>query len=165
MSVRPSGFFGKSCRAYSDRDTIFGFIYLGKISKSEKSKIQNVIWYLVIVTTSSFFEEKIKNVLRSIYDPKIRIFHKWVHMHSVKTKMFNFLKTENHDPRQIDVGQTSSTQKPWGPPLPCGCNLVFYLTSIETNFLKYFSIVRSNVLVFLTTFLIFVHNLRKTTTI
>ena len=115
-----SGFFGKSCRAYSDRDTIFGFIYLGKISKSEKSKIQNVIWYLVIVTTSSFFEEKIKNVLRSIYDPKIRIFHKWVHMHSVKTKMFNFLKMENHDPRQIDVGQTSSTQKPWGPPFPAG---------------------------------------------
>ena len=116
-------FFCKSCRAYSDRDINFG-IYLCKISRCEKSKIQNVFWYLVFVTTSSLFEEKIKNVSRSIYDPKIRNFHNWVHIHSVKTKMFNFLPNENHDPRQIKR-QTSSTQEPLkGPPLPCGCNLV-----------------------------------------
>ena len=48
---RPSGFFGKSCRAYRDRDTIFGFIYLGKISRIEKSKIQNVISEVGIETT------------------------------------------------------------------------------------------------------------------
>ena len=45
---------------YSERDINFGFIYLGKISRSEKSKIQNAFRYLAIVTTSSFFEEKIK---------------------------------------------------------------------------------------------------------
>ena len=37
-------------------------------------------------------------------------------------KQKDLIKT--HDPRQIDVDQTSSTQEPRGPPLPCGCNLV-----------------------------------------
>ena len=123
-SVRPSAIFGKSSRAYSVRNTICGFIYLGKISRSEKSKIQNVIWYRVIVTTSSFSEEKIKNVLRSIYDPKIWIFHKWVHMHSVKSKNVQ-LFAEWKSWSTSDWRQTSSTQESLkGPPLPCGCNLV-----------------------------------------
>ena len=110
LSVCPD-FSGKSSVTYSERDINFGFIYLGKISRSEKSKIQNAFRYLAIVTTSSFFEEKIKNVLRSKYDLKIRNFHNWVHIHSVKTKIFNFLRMKTHDPRQIDVTQTSSTQK------------------------------------------------------
>ena len=110
LSVCPD-FSGKSSVTYSERDINFGFIYLGKISRSEKSKNQNAFRYLAIVTTSSFFEEKIKNVLRSKYDLKIRNFHNWVHIHSVKTKIFNFLRMKTHDPRQIDVAQTSSTQK------------------------------------------------------
>ena len=124
-SVRPSAIFGKSSRAYSVRNTIFGFIYLGKISRSEKSKIQNVFWYLVIMTTSSFFEEKIKNVLRSIYDPKPIIFRKWVHIHSVETKMCSTFCQMKKSWSTSDWCQTSSTQESLkGPPLPCGCNLV-----------------------------------------
>ena len=118
-SVGPD-FSGKSSLTYSERDIDFGFIYLGKISRSEKSKIQNAFRYLAIVTTSSFFEEKIKNVLRTKYDLKIINFNNWVHIHSVKTKIFNFLRMKTHDPRQINVTQTSSTQKAWGPPCPGG---------------------------------------------
>ena len=132
-----SGFFGKSCRAYRDRDTIFGFIYLGKISRSEKSKIQNVFWYLVIVTTSSFLEEKLKNVLRSVYDPKTINFHNWVHIHSVKTKMSNFLSMEKSWSTS-DWRQTSSTQESLkGPPLPCGCNLVIIMNETGWGFVNY----------------------------
>ena len=54
-------FSGKSPLTYSERDINFGFIYLGKISRSEKSKNQNAFRYLAIVTTSSFFEEQNKN--------------------------------------------------------------------------------------------------------
>ena len=111
LSVRPAGHFVKSSLAYSERDINFGFLYLGKISRSEKSKIQNAFRYLAIVTTSSFFEENIKNVLRSKYDLKIRNFHNWVHIHSVKIKSFIFFRMKTHDPRQIDVAQTSSTQE------------------------------------------------------
>ena len=41
-----------------------------------------------------------------------------------------FLETRTLDLRQIDVTEhhflDSSTQEPWGPPLPCGCNLVYH---------------------------------------
>ena len=43
LFVCPAGLLVKSSLAYSERDINFGFIYLGKISRSEKSKIQNVI--------------------------------------------------------------------------------------------------------------------------
>jgi hypothetical protein len=74
MFVCPD-FSGKSSVTYSERDINFGFIYIGKISRSEKSKLQNAFRYLAIVTTSSFFEEKIENVLRTKYDLKIRNFY------------------------------------------------------------------------------------------
>ena len=119
MFVRCPDFSGKSSVAYSERDINFGFIYLGKISRSEKSKNQNAFRYLAIVTTSSFFEEKIKNVLRSKYDLKIRNFHNWVHIHSVKTKIFNFLRMKTHDPRQIDVKRLPH-KRPEGHPCPAG---------------------------------------------
>ena len=112
-------FSGKSSLTYSERDINFGFIYLGKISRSEKSKIQNAFRYLAIVTTSSFFEEKIKNVLRTKYDLKIRNFNNWVHIHSVKTKIFNFLRMKTHDPRQIDVKRLPH-KRPEGHPCPAG---------------------------------------------
>ena len=104
VRVRCPRFFGKSCRAYSDRDTIFGFIYLGKISKSEKSKIQNVIWYLVIVTTSSFFEEKIKERFAKYIWPKNQNFSQVGPYAQCKNKNVQlFADGKNHDPRQIDV--------------------------------------------------------------
>ena len=117
--VCPAGHLVKSPLAYSERDIDFGFIYLGKISRSEKSKIQNALRYLAIVTTSSFFEENIKNVLRSKYDLKIRNFHNWVHIHSVKTEIFNFLRMKTHDPRQIDV-KCLPHKRPEGHPCPAG---------------------------------------------
>ena len=95
-------FSGKSSVAYSERDINFGFIYLGKISRSEKSKNQNAFRYLAIVTTSIFLKKKIKNVLRSKYDLKIRNFHNWVHIHSVKTTNIQLFADENHDPHHIN---------------------------------------------------------------
>ena len=124
MSVRPvSGFFGKSCRAYRDRDTIFGFIYLGKISRSEKSKIQNVIWYPVIATTSSFFWRKNKNRFAKCIWPKNRNFSQVGPYAQCKNKNIQLFADEKSWSTS-DWRQTSSTQESLkGPPLPCGCNL------------------------------------------
>ena len=48
-----------------------------------------------------------------------------------------FLETRTLDLLQIDVTEhhllNSSTQEPWGPPLPCGCNLVIMSTFIKNN--------------------------------
>ena len=126
LSVCPGvcpDFSGKSSVTYSERDINFGFIYLGKISRSEKSKNQNAFRYLAIVTTSSFFEEKIKNVLRSKYDLKIINFHNWVHIHSVKTKNI---------PRP-NVFHTKGLRAT----LPWGCKLVLCLDAFSRMWWAY----------------------------
>ena len=51
---------------------------------------------------------------------KIRKFHNWVHIHSVKIKIFNFLPMENYDPRQIDVKRLPHKSSSRGHPCPAG---------------------------------------------
>ena len=113
-------FSGKSSVAYSERDINFGFIYLGKISRSEKSKNQNAFRYLAIVTTSSFFEEKLKNVLLSKYDLKIRNFHNWVHIHSVKYKVLSFFGWKHMTHVRLTCPKRLPHKRPEGHPCPAG---------------------------------------------
>ena len=83
----------------------FRFHILVPNLKNRKSKLQNLFWYLGIVTLA-FLRQRI-SFLKTNTNEKL-IFYPIV-FHSVKTKMNIFSWMKKHDPHQNNVDRTSSS--------------------------------------------------------
>ena len=78
--------------------------------------------------------------LSSGYDArKYRIVFCWIHMIGVKppkNQHFQPVNTSNTSDWRVRTNLNGTAQKPWGPPLPRGCNLVWFgkVTDFSTAF-------------------------------
>ena len=95
----------------------------------------------------SVFENSMKNYPQAMYARKYRIVFYWIHMFGVKppkNQHFQPENTSNTSDWRVRTNLNGTTQKPWGPPLPRGCNLVYInscaRSQIESGYkLKYVS--------------------------
>ena len=75
----------------------------------------------------SVFEKFLKNFPQAMHARKYRIVFYWIHMFGVKphkNQHFQLENTSNTSDWRVRTNLNGTTQKPWGPPLPRGCNLV-----------------------------------------
>ena len=94
----------------------------------------------------SVFENFLKNFPQAMYARKYRIVFYWIHMFGVKPckiSPFQPGNTSNTSDWRVRTNLNGTAQKPWGPPLPRGCNLVLaipkcfaYLNSIGIAYVK-----------------------------
>ena len=75
----------------------------------------------------SVFENFMKNFPQAMDARKYRIVFYWIHMFGVKppkNQHFQPENTSNTSDWRVRTNLNGTAQKPWGPPLPRGCNLV-----------------------------------------
>ena len=75
----------------------------------------------------SVFEKFLKNFPQAMDARKYRIVFYWIHMFGVKphkNQHFQPENTSNTSDWRVRTNLNGTAQKPWGPPLPRGCNLV-----------------------------------------
>ena len=80
----------------------------------------------------SVFEIFLKNFPQAMDARKYRIVFYWIHMFGVKppkNQHFQPENTSNTSDWRVRTNLNGTAQKPWGPPLPRGCNLVTTCTS------------------------------------
>ena len=80
----------------------------------------------------SVFEKFLKNFPQAMHARKYRIVFYWIHMFGVKppkNQHFQPKNTSNTSDWRVRTNLNGTAQKPWGPPLPRGCNLVEWITT------------------------------------
>ena len=85
----------------------------------------------------SVFEKFLEKFPQAMYARKRWIVFYWIHMFGVKPRKispFQLENTSNTSDWRVRTNLNGTAQKPWGPPLPRGCNLVYrYLLTIERH--------------------------------
>ena len=78
----------------------------------------------------SVFEKILKNFPQAMDARKYRIVFYWIYMFGVKQPKNQHFQPENTSNTldwRVRTNLNGTAQKPWGPPLPRGCNLVIHL--------------------------------------